>query len=91
MSGWAGLIAGGDHEETLSGSLCPDFTETQNRLMRLHWALANIQNPQRVWYWQGLDGWLRNDHLRGKPYPNNLATQIEIFIKEDNLATQEAV
>ena len=67
-----------------------DFTKSIDAIAYL-WALANIQNPQRVWYWQGLDGWLRNDHLRGKPYPNNLATQIEIFIKEDNLATQEAL
>ena len=66
-----------------------DFSTSRDAVAYL-WVLANIQNPQRVWYWQGLDGWLRNDHMHGRPYPNNLAKQIEGFIKEDNLATQEA-
>ena len=66
-----------------------DFAKSSDAVAYL-WALANISNPERVWYWQGLDGWLRNDHLRGRPYPNNLATQIQSFIKEDNRATQEA-
>jgi hypothetical protein len=65
-----------------------DFTKLSDALAYL-WALANVSKFERVWYWQGLDGWLRNDHLRGKPYPKDLAAQIESFIKEDNLATQE--
>jgi len=59
-----------------------DFSKESDALAYL-WALANAPKFERVWYWQGLDGWLRNDHLHGKPYPNNLANQIENFIEEE--------
>ena len=67
-----------------------DFAKLNDAIAYL-WALANVPKFERVWYWQGLDGWLRNDHMRGKQYPNNLANQIESFIEEDNLATEESL
>lgn len=63
-----------------------DFDNATHALAHL-WAMANCRNPSRVWYWQGLDGWLHNDHMRGKPFPETLSTKITELIDEDNLAT----
>jgi len=65
-----------------------DFDKATDALACL-WAMANIPRFERVWYWQGLDGWLRNDHLRAKPYPENLKQRIEELIFEDHLVTSD--
>lgn len=63
-----------------------DFSGLPDALAYM-WAMANVQHPERCWLWQGLDGWLRNSHMTGRPLPLTLKAQIEHFIEEDNLAT----
>lgn len=65
-----------------------DFPQLQHALAYM-WAMANVRHPERCWLFQGLDGWLRNDHMRGKPLPSTMKTKIEYFIDEDNRVTQE--
>ena len=50
------------------------------------WAMAHVNSPERCWLWQGLDGWLRNDHMKGMPMPPSIKFKIEEFIAEDNLS-----
>jgi hypothetical protein len=61
-----------------------DFDNQSDALAHL-WAMANIPRFERVWYWQGLDGWLTNNHLKGKIYPESLKQKIQALISEDNL------
>jgi len=63
-----------------------DFA-TLNDAFAYMWAMVNVKHPQRCWYWQGLDGWLRNDQMKGKPMPPSIKHKIEFLIAEDNLAT----
>jgi len=68
-----------------------DFRRLDDALAYM-WAMANTPQsaPQKCWLWQGLDGWLTNSHMTGKPYPATLAKRIEEFIEEDIQATREA-
>jgi hypothetical protein len=50
------------------------------------WAMANIPVFERCWQWQRGDGWMRNDHMRGKAFPPRLEKRIKQFIREDELA-----
>jgi hypothetical protein len=54
------------------------------------WAMAHVPNPERCWLWQGLDGWLRNEHMKGKLFPPELTQKIQDYILEDVAATREA-
>ncbi len=53
------------------------------------WAMANCNHFQRCFFFQGLDGWMTNDHLRSKPYPEHLKEKISFFVNEDNAITEE--
>jgi len=65
-----------------------DFS-TLNDALAYMWAMAHVKHPQKCWYWQSLDGWLSNDHMKGKPLPPSIKHKIEFFIAEDNFATNE--
>ena len=65
-----------------------DFSSQIDALAYL-WAMANVRVPQRVWLQQGMDGWLKNDHMRKKTYPENLKTKIMQLIEEDMSVTNE--
>lgn len=54
------------------------------------WAMVNVPYPQKCWLWQGMDGWLRNDHMKEQPLPDSLKEKIEFFINEDlEITTKE--
>ena len=65
-----------------------DFSNQEDALSYL-WAMANVRVPQRVWLQQGMDGWLKNDHMRKKNYPEKLKTKIMQLIEEDMLVTDK--
>lgn len=63
-----------------------DFSELLDAIAYM-WAMARANHPERCWLWQGMDGWLTNDHMKNKPLPLNMKEKIQLFITEDNLAT----
>lgn len=65
-----------------------DFSQLTDALAYM-WAMVNVPHPQRCWLWQGVDGWLRNDHMKGQPLPDSLKQKIEHYILEDIEATKE--
>lgn len=65
-----------------------DFPSLTDALAYM-WAMVNVPHPQRCWLWQGMDGWLRNDHMKEQPLPQSLKEKIEHYILEDMEATRE--
>ena len=66
-----------------------DFSRCSDALAFM-WAMNHVRHPERCWLWQGIDGWLRNDHMKERLFPAELTLRIQDFILEDNAATREA-
>ena len=66
-----------------------DFSRLSDALAFM-WAMNHVRHPENCWLWQGMDGWLRNNHMKDKLFPPELTLRIQDYILEDNAATREA-